>query len=1179
MNVSLNLSKNARQIRSEINEVKRPSKISKLLELTVSKLLYKCKSGTITIEDLPELEDKKQSQKVMSGYKWKRRVMFSILLKFWKSFACAFTFRVLAIFSDYASMLLLKYLIDSAEIKASLFNFFVISVLILFFMQLKSILLGVHTYLVGEDSALMITVLNNIIVKKALHVTTEKKEWNRTKVKKLLTTHSEAVSNALIYVHHSCSALIELVIVIFWIWETLGTHTIIVVLIIPFVYITFNIIDSYIYKKSMRVEFEKTVLKSMETIKLFSWESHFMNKLNHLRAKELSIFGKTSSINTFMHSLNVTFPFVITFVSFAVYGLQYNISELRFEDAFVLIAVFNYTRRPLHLIIPSLEVFNKAFHSTTRINQFLIAKESPKSDTKSLPQAPTDTQVDFVVSKRISFAPANPYIFSQTLKENILFGNDYIKTKYDKVVTACDLKKDIFALPRCDATMLGDKGFPLSPTQQAQISLARCLYDDADIYALDKAFALMDSSTLNKVFQRVMSEDGYLSGKTAILATNNVELTKSFSTIHILNEGTIEMSGSYEHLLGSSKIMKRLFEQSQIEKILEEKYSDEKPIRKTVAFNVEKLRKSKKKSMESDRRSPIVENRSIYYFYLRSGSFVFSALYVVLLICRFVFQSLAFFWLSFWLDPLWRKEECENCPQFVFIQTLSFFGVSAIFSTMLSYAFFVLTNVQASKTLYHHISNSVFTVPISFLTQKNTEGLVQLFTSDIDIADSQFPMFFKFSFESSLHIVMIFAIVCVNVPFFVIFVLAFLIFIVGLLKFYFPAFHKIFQLEEQKREQFLCGSTEYFEARLLVRIFGKSRQALAKSSGQADILTQCRVAKSSTLRWLSLRTEFVANLLVFSSFIIAAICLKVNYIGDAQFALSVASILCITELVSTFIRTTCILESIAPHIQNISNVMDFPKEQLIDQCTIRDSWPDNGKIDINNLNVFVNKEKHVIKDLSLHVDEREKFGIIGKPGSGKTQLALTLVAMSSADEESRVLVDDQDIFEMSVKTLRSRITVVPQEAKIFEDTLRNNIDPCCQFADSDVWLVIEACQLKEFVNTLPDGIQQYVSAESMNEEQKSQINACRALLKGGQIFVIDQSMKLMKEPKRSLVEETFRQSLKQSTTILIGEELQDVQHCDKVVVIENGVVLITDTPQNLRANFGSLQQCLLNFSR
>lgn len=75
------------------------------------------------------------------------------------------------------------------------------------------------------------------------------------------------------------------------------------------------------------------------------------------------------------------------------------------------------------------------------------------------------------------------------------------------------------------------------------------------------------------------------------------------------------------------------------------------------------------------------------------------------------------------------------------------------------------------------------------------------------------------------------------------------------------------------------------------------------------------------------------------------------------------------------------------------------------------------------------KEKHVVKNVSLIVEEREKLGLIGKPGSGKTQLVWTLVSMSSADNESKVFIDDLDVFEIGVKTLRSRITIIPQVLK------------------------------------------------------------------------------------------------------------------------------------------------------
>lgn len=153
--MTLNLSKNGRQIQEGAAE-EPTTFMSKLLDLPVSTLLRKCKSSNITVNDLPDLNTDQLSTELMSGYKWsedrlncfyitkssERRVIFSVLLKFWKPFVYAFAIRVAAIFSDYASILLLKYLIDSAEISSSLFTFFVISALILLFMQIRSILLG-----------------------------------------------------------------------------------------------------------------------------------------------------------------------------------------------------------------------------------------------------------------------------------------------------------------------------------------------------------------------------------------------------------------------------------------------------------------------------------------------------------------------------------------------------------------------------------------------------------------------------------------------------------------------------------------------------------------------------------------------------------------------------------------------------------------------------------------------------------------------------------------------------------------------------------------------------------------------------------------------------------------------------------------------------------------------------
>ncbi|CAB3399019.1 unnamed protein product [Caenorhabditis bovis] len=1244
MNVSVNLSKNARQIQSEVqNEAvyKKPSFLSRIFELSVSSLLRKCRKSAITVDDLPSLEDDDYLANFMKGYKWKKRVTVSLIMKFWKSFVVAFVFRLAAIFADYASILLLKYLIDAAEVSAPLFTFFVISVLILFFMQLKSILFGAHTYFVGEDSALMCAVLNNLIIKKALNLTAGENEWTNARIAKLVTTHSEAIANSLLFVHHSWATIVELTIALLWIWETLSHRTIITVLVVAIVYLVLNILDSFIYKRYLkrqmdlrdrRVEHGKEFLNSIETIKVFAWEDEFKKKLQVFRKDELDSFRNTSWINGIMHSLNITSPFIVMFVSFAVYGLSFEIEALRFEDAFVLIAVFNYMSRPLYTVMPSIDFLNKAFHSATRINQFLLARQSPNQYAKRAPTQATEADYDVKlesasfswhgssvdlkdislevkkgefhsivgfplcgkssllcaiigeltltkgkrwVSSNISFAPSNPFIFTQTVKANILFGNQFDKAKYDAVINVCDLRKDIFNFPRCDATIIGENGYVITDTQKAQISIARCLYEDADIYALDKAFAPMDRITAKKIFDKLFGPKGYLKEKTVIFATNNIRFTKTSTMIHVMNDGKIENSGTFEELVEESEILKNLLEQSEVDERLDEKNLNEKPRRKTVMFDVEKMSLKKKKPAKVQEEATVIKKRNTYLYYFRCCSIPLFILYFVFLIVRFVLHAFTFFWLSFWLDPSWKKVECPDCPQYVFLQMLSFFAVAAVVSNALAYMFSILTNVEASRRIYKNIVDAMFSAPMHFFTTANVQEIERLFTSDLDIVDTHFPMYLRSFLDTSLHILMVFAIVSINLPFFLIFVVGFVVFFFAILKFYFPTSHKIIHLETQNRATFLCSVTQNFDSRMMVRVFGKAKAATSEIESHADVLTRCRFAHLSAFRWLSLRLELVSNLVIFSCFIVASLTRYFDLVANAHFALSVAVILSLTELVSTCLRVICTLESYAPNIQKICHSKNFPKENLNNILAVRDSWPDDGGIEIENLNVFVNKGKHILKDISISVGGQEKLGVIGKPGSGKTQLALSLIAMTSADDESRVFIDGVSVYDIPTKILRSRVTVIPQKAKIFNDTLRNNLDPCEQFADSDIWLAIESCQMKEFVKNLSHGINQLISPDLISEDQKEQINVCRALLKGGQIFVIDQSTQFMKEPTKELVEEAIRESLKQSTTITIGDNFEDVEHCDKVVVIENGVVVNIDTPENLISKYGTLQEYLL----
>ncbi|CAD6193633.1 unnamed protein product [Caenorhabditis auriculariae] len=1168
--------------------------------IPMSALLRKAHGDVLQLEDLPSVNEKHKSTVLMRGHKWKdeKRIIVSLVMKFWKTFALASFFRLCSIFADFGSILLLKYLIDATESSASLFTFFIISVLILFFILLKSVSFGIHTYLVSQDSTLVGVVLNSLIVKKSLSLSAASEIWTPAKVTKLVATHSEAISSALIFVHHSWASAIELTIVLIWIWETLGTQTILGVALVTVLFMSLNLVVTSYYRKFQKqqmvkreekLDILKETLSSIEVIKVFTYEQAFIGRLLNARNSEMKYLRFTMLVNRLMHSFNTSAPFLVMMVSFTTYGILANIDDLRFEDAFVMIAIFNYMRRPLATILPSLQFLSNAFYSAARINAFLNFRQSPnlvpssrasekvgihlenayfswddsrdhledvnfevnQGEVHSIIGLPGSGKTSLLfailgelkvtkglrkVSGKLGFVPYQPFVFAQTVKANILFGNPYEKPRYDAVVSACDLRKDIFAFPRCEATVVGEKvgreqvqtekvqiqGFPLTETQKAQISLARCLYDDPEILVLDKPFATMDRATAKRIYQRLFADDGLLKSKTVVWATSNTDFAQRATKIHLFDGGKIVKSGSLDDVCHSEvfkELEKRHVEEHHPPPSLLESSSVRSKKKKTVMFEVEKASERKRQEVFPPVQSPW---KNLYIYYIKCFSCQMLTCMVSFLIFRYFVQATTFFWLAYWLEPKSREAVCPGCTQFTFLQIFCILALTAVALNACAYYFSIIGNIRASKKMFHDVVEAIFRLPYVYFDENTRESILTIMTTNLDESDVVFPLYARFFIETVLNMLMIVAIVVANMPIYTIFVIAFALF--------------------------------YF--------FMLAKETLLTAYEEIDRLTRSRLAQLSAFRWLSFRLELVANLMIFSCLVMASICQAFGVLSAPRFALSVASILCLSDLVTSSLRILCHVETSAQAVDRVSQTENFPREQTYSEEKESEHWQPGSAIEVENLNVFLKKEKHVLKDVTMKIEAGEKVGMIGKYGAGKSSFIYSLVRMNNADDESIIRIDEIDISKYSTSELRTKITIVPQKLMVFSGTIRFNIDPLYQFADSDLWLALEAVHLKRFVQDLPKGLDQEITEADLSLEQRQQINVCRGLLRTGcQIYVFDQSMEFMGQSLRHLLNETIQEMLRPTTVISITEDLEDVADADRVAVFDEGCLVCLDTPQ------------------
>lgn len=148
------------------------------------------------------------------------------------------------------------------------------------------------------------------------------------------------------------------------------------------------------------------------------------------------------------------------------------------------------------------------------------------------------------VKGSISYASQEPWLFTASIKQNILFGNPFNETRYKDVLKLCSLEKDLDQFQYGDQTLVGDRGASLSGGQRIRINLARAIYNEADIYLLDDPFSALDSEVANEIYFNCVNS--FLKNKICILITHQHQYLEQASEIILLDKGEIKYQGKYD---------------------------------------------------------------------------------------------------------------------------------------------------------------------------------------------------------------------------------------------------------------------------------------------------------------------------------------------------------------------------------------------------------------------------------------------------------------------------------------------------------------------------------------------------------------------------------------------------------------------------------------------------------
>ena len=217
----------------------------------------------------------------------------------------------------------------------------------------------------------------------------------------------------------------------------------------------------------------------------------------------------------------------------------------------------------------------------------------------------------------------------------------------------------------------------------------------------------------------------------------------------------------------------------------------------------------------------------------------------------------------------------------------------------------------------------------------------------------------------------------------------------------------------------------------------------------------------------------------------------------------------------------------------------------------------NASVEFKNISFTYPDGTHALKNLSAKIEGGTKVGLVGVSGSGKTTF-LNLIPRFFHLKNGSILIDNQDINDINLNSLRKEISLVSQDVILFDDTIRANIlYGNTHASDQDI---IKACKFaaaQDFVEKLPNKYETIIGENGikLSGGQKQRLSIARAILKNSSIILLDEATSSLDSESESVIQKAIENLTKNKTTIIIAHRLSTVMNCDKILVFDNGRIV------------------------
>lgn len=840
------------------------------------------------------------------------------------------------------------------------------------------------------------------------------------------------------------------------------------------------------------------------------------------------------------------------------------------------------------------------------------------------------------LANTIAYVAQAAWLVNANIRDNILFSAPFDEQRYRDVIVACALERDLQILDNGDETLVGEKGITLSGGQKQRISLARALYSDSAHLLLDDCLSAVDSHTAQWIFNNCI-KGPLMQNRTCVLVTHNIQLcVPSSDYVVLMDNGRVDIQGPSQEVIASGKLGEEIQKSrppstshSRVPSRVPSSVGDDDTmvngqgdaldgVDSTKNDNAKKKRKQD--AMEESKATGSVKWPVMKHYLLSMGPWWFWAVAFVVFTLQQLSAVATNFWVREWANQyvpreppiIWSTagrfhgttanfanvarfgglesrhslDASEQTPMTLddshvnvmyYLTVLAGIGAAGALAALIRDLWLFLGSLTASKRIHDHLISSVTRAKFKFFDVTPLGQLMNRFSKDLEAVDQEIAPVAIGVISCALSLVVTVGLIAFITPMFLIAAVFISILFYLVAAFYLRASRDLKRLESIQRSPLFQQFGETLSGMTTIRAYGCERRFIRENLEKINTQSRPFIYLWACNRWLAFRADLLGDLVAFFAGVFIILSMGKLDAGAAGISLSYA--LTFTESVLWLVRLYAINEQNMNSMERIKEYLDVEQEAdaVIEDSRPPKSWPGSGSVEFVDYTTTYRAELDpVLRDISIKISPREKVGIVGRTGAGKSSLALAIFRALEATKGS-ILIDDLDIGTIGLQDLRENITIVPQDPTLFRGTIRSNLDPFDMYSDEQIFGALRRVQLigpdepatvpptpvtptspeasavanKNVFLDLSSAVTE--SGSNLSQGQRQLLCLARAMLKSPTVLVMDEATASIDYATDSKIQETIRELT--GTVITIAHRLQTIVDYDKVLVLDKGEVV------------------------